>query len=56
MQDGIADIPSRGALRPAAPVYRDLVPALDLKAIFRRCHNYIYANQGLPKAEAFTKC
>lgn len=51
--DGIADIPSQGTLKPVVPVYRDLVPALDLRAIFRRCHNYIYANQGLQKAEAF---
>ena len=51
--DGLADIPSRGELEPRVPVYADLVPALDLKAIFRRCHNYIYANQGLQKAEAF---
>ena len=26
---------------------------MDLKAAFRRCHNYIYANQGIQKAEAF---
>ena len=53
LQEGLADIPSRGALQPVVPIYRDLVPALDLKAIFHRCHNYIYANQGLQKAEAF---
>ena len=51
--EGLADIPSRGETEPKVPVYADLVPALDLKAIFRRCHNYIYANQGLQKAEAF---
>lgn len=51
--EGLADIPSRGDMEPKVPVYADLVPALDLKAIFRRCHNYIYANQGLQKAEAF---
>jgi type I restriction enzyme M protein len=51
--EGLADIPSRGDTEPKVPVYADLVPALDLKAIFRRCHNYIYANQGLQKAEAF---
>jgi type I restriction enzyme M protein len=51
--EGLADIPSRGDLVPKVPVYADLVPALDLKAIFRRCHNYIYANEGLQKAEAF---
>ena len=26
---------------------------MDLKATLRRCHNYIYANQGIQKAEAF---
>jgi type I restriction enzyme M protein len=51
--EGLADIPSRGDMEPKVPQYADLVPALDLKAIFRRCHNYIYANQGLQKAEAF---
>ncbi len=51
--EGLADIPSRGDTEPKVPVFADLVPALDLKAIFRRCHNYIYANQGLQKAEAF---
>lgn len=51
--EGLADIPSRGETEPKVPVFADLVPALDLKAIFRRCHNYIYANQGLQKAEAF---
>lgn len=53
MLEGLADIPSRGETEPKVPVYAELVPALDLKAIFRRCHNYIYANQGLQKAEAF---
>jgi type I restriction enzyme M protein len=51
--EGLADIPSRGDTEPKVPRFADLVPALDLKAIFRRCHNYIYANQGLQKAEAF---
>ena len=27
--------------------------AHELKSVFRRCHNYIYANAGLQKAEAF---
>lgn len=51
--EGLADIPSRGDMEPKVPALADLVPALDLKAIFRRCHNYIYANEGLQKAEAF---
>ncbi len=53
MEEGLSDIPSRGELEPKVPQFRDLVPALDLKAVFRRCHNYIYVNQGLQKAEAF---
>ena len=51
--EGISDIPSKGALEPKVPVFADLVPAIDLKATFRRCHNYIYVNQGVQKAEAF---
>jgi type I restriction enzyme M protein len=51
--EGISDIPSKGDLEPRVPLFTDLVAALDLKATFRRCHNYIYANQGFQKAEAF---
>lgn len=47
------DIPRFGDDEPVIPQFGDLVPALDLKATFHRCHNYIYANQGLQKAEAF---
>lgn len=47
------DIPRFGDDEPIVPQYADLVPALDLKAALHRCHNYIYANQGLQKAEAF---
>ena len=53
IEEGLADIPSRGDLEPKVPLFSELVPALDLKAIFRRCHNYIYVNQGLPKDQAF---
>ncbi len=53
IEEGLADIPSRGDLEPKVPILSDLVPALDLKATFRRCHNYIYVNQGFQKAEAF---
>ncbi|HSH58269.1 MAG TPA: N-6 DNA methylase [Acidimicrobiales bacterium] len=52
IQDDI-DIPRFGADEPEVPKFGDLVPALDLKAALRRCHNYIYANQGLQKGEAF---
>ena len=48
-----SDIPRFGEGRPRPPKYQDLVPATDLNSSLRRCHNYIYANQGLQKAEAF---
>ena len=35
------------------PRFSDLSPAVELETTFQRCHNYIYANQGLQKAEAF---
>lgn len=53
IMEGISDIPSKGEMEPRVPIFTDLAPALDLKATFRRCHNYIYANQGVQKAEAF---
>lgn len=49
----VVDLPSKGDLEPRVPVYIDLIPAIDLKATLRRCHNYIYVNQGFQKAEAF---
>ena len=48
-----SDIPRDGDLEPKPPNFTSLTPAVDLKAAFRRCHNYIYANQGIQKAEAF---
>ena len=47
------DIPRFGDTQPKPPKFHELTPATDLKASFRRCHNYIYANQGIQKAEAF---
>lgn len=47
------DIPRHGDLEPKPPDFGSLSPAVDLKAAFRRCHNYIYANQGIQMAEAF---
>lgn len=47
------DIPNNGEQEPRVPEFSDLVPAIELKATLRRCHNYIYVNQGLQKAEAF---
>ena len=49
----ISDIPRAGDDRPRRPEHADLKVAHDLTAIFRRCHNYIHANGGLQKAEAF---
>lgn len=49
----VGDIPRFGDDEPERPTRKDLVPAHELKSVFRRCHNYIYANAGLQKAEAF---
>jgi type I restriction enzyme M protein len=49
----IPDIPRRGEVGPPKPTKGWLVPAVQLKSVFRRVHNYIYANQGLPKDKAF---
>jgi len=49
----IGDIPRAGEDRPRRPQRTDLQVAHDLTSILRRCHNYIYANGGLQKAEAF---
>lgn len=52
IEDAI-DVPTYGYDEPRIPTFSDLVPAVDLKATLRRCHNYIYVNQGVQKAEAF---
>ena len=50
------DIPRFGSDAPTPPLFSDLVPAEDeLIAVFRRCHNYIHGNQGLPKERAFNE-
>ncbi len=49
----VTDIPRAGEERPRRPERTDLQVAHDLTSIFRRCHNYIHANGGLQKAEAF---
>ena len=51
--DDTTDIPRCGDTQPQPPKFHELTPATDLKAALRRCHNYIYANQGIQKAEAF---
>ena len=47
------DIPRAGEDKPRRPKKSDLQEAHDLTAVFRRCHNYIHANGGWQKAEAF---
>ena len=49
----VADIPRFGDSKPRRPSRSDLVVAHDLASSFRRCHNYIHANGGFQKAEAF---
>jgi type I restriction enzyme M protein len=49
----VSDVPRAGEERPRRPERKDLQVAHDLTSIFRRCHNYIHANGGLQKAEAF---
>lgn len=51
--DPLGDIPRYGEDEPERPTRDALVPAHELKSVFRRCHNYIYANAGYQKAEAF---
>ena len=49
-------IPRFGSEAPKPPRFTDLVPAgAELQAAFRRCHNYIYGNQGLQKEPAFNE-
>ncbi|MEW6503904.1 MAG: N-6 DNA methylase [Chloroflexota bacterium] len=48
------DIPRFGYEDPQPITFTELVPAHEeLIAIFKRCHNYIYGNQGLQKEPAF---
>lgn len=50
----VTDIPRFGADAPQPLSFQELVQADDeLILIFRRCHNYIYGNQGLQKEPAF---
>ena len=49
----IPDIPRFGYDTLKPPTHEDLKSAHELKSVFRRCHNFIYANAGLQKAEAF---
>ncbi len=49
----IPDIPKRGQTTIPKPTRGSLVPAVNLKQVFKRIHNYIYANQGFQKDKAF---
>jgi len=49
----IPDIPKRGETTIPKPIRGSLVPAVNLKQVFKRVHNYIYANQGFQKDKAF---
>jgi len=49
----IPDIPKYGDTTIPRPVRGYLVPAVSLKQVFKRIHNYIYVNQGLQKDKAF---
>lgn len=48
------DIPRFGFEAPQRLSFAELVPAQDeLIDVFKRCHNYIYGNQGFQKEQAF---
>jgi len=49
----IPDIPKKGETTIPKPTRGSLVPAVNLKQVFKRVHNYIYANQGFQKDKAF---
>jgi type I restriction enzyme M protein len=50
----VPDIPPYGSKEPSRLTFRQLIPAREgLRELFRRCHNYIYANEGLQKESAF---
>ena len=51
--EDIPDIPHAGETRLIRPTRKTLKKAVNLKHVFRRIHNYIYVNQGLPKDKAF---
>ncbi|MBM4085687.1 MAG: N-6 DNA methylase, partial [Planctomycetes bacterium] len=49
----VAGIPPYGKTQPPRITFQQLLPAEGLRDVFKRCHNYIYANQGKPKEQAF---
>jgi type I restriction enzyme M protein len=54
-KDDIVDIPPKGKSLDDYEklVFTQLKPATELATVFRRCHNYIHGNQGIPKDMAF---
>lgn len=49
----VADLPPYGKTQAPRITFDNLRPAEGLRDTFKRCHNYIYANQGTPKDQAF---
>jgi len=49
----VPDVPKRGETTIPKPTRGGLVPAVNLKQVFKRVHNYIYVNQGFQKDKAF---
>ncbi|MDI6821618.1 MAG: N-6 DNA methylase [Actinomycetota bacterium] len=49
----IPDVPKRRETTIPKPTSGRLVPAVNLKQVFKRVHNYIYVNQGFQKDKAF---
>ena len=51
--DRVPDIPRSGSDGSKRPTRDDLVQTHELKSVFKRCHNYLYANSGLHADAAF---
>jgi len=49
----VADIPPYGKTQAPRITFQQLISAEGLRDVFKRCHNYIYANQGMSKERAF---
>ena len=49
----VPDIPRFGSDGPEPPTHDSLVETHELSSVFRRCHNYLVANSGLHKDQAF---
>lgn len=51
--DFVPDIPRFGSDGSKRPTRADLMQTHELKSVFKRCHNYLYANSGLHPDNAF---